>query len=322
MYRAGYSQKPDVLFMRLFEDLPAELRNALVYAGLGDPCTLEDYPRMTAEEIYERGVASQESHEHAASVLATGTLGIGRIAATPISIGATPHSILSVPAVPVAPASFPTKSVVSTSVQFPLSAGSGGETRSETVHRRARVEKPTGSRKRVKGAPITQKASTGGNMMSQGREKSGFESRAKEDKTGGGSPSFHDEIPNSEKSDFDVTSAQYSRIGSDMAASSRAESFVRNPPSSEGLDPTPPNSLDWRVTSAVQSALLSPSPPDILLLYWTLVADGTVLSGYQREFLQLESGIKQAADRTNNRYSREDNMSAAVWLHRRQEIEA
>ena len=105
MSRAGYSQKHDVLFMRLLEDLPAELRNALVHAGLGDPCTLEDYPRMTAEEIYERGVASQESHEHATSALATGMLGIGRIAATPISIGATPPSTLSVPDVPVVPAS-------------------------------------------------------------------------------------------------------------------------------------------------------------------------------------------------------------------------
>ena len=95
----------------------------------------------------------------------------------------------------------------------------------------------------------------------------------------------------------------------------------RNPSSSEGLDPTLPISSDWRATSAVLSTPTSSSPPDILLLYWTLVADGTVLPGYQRQFLELETGIKQAADRTNRRFSQEDNMSAAVWLHRESEAE-
>ena len=40
--------------MRLLGDIPAELRNALVDAGLGESCTLEDYPRMTVEEVYKR----------------------------------------------------------------------------------------------------------------------------------------------------------------------------------------------------------------------------------------------------------------------------
>ena len=173
-------------------------------------------------------------------------------------------------------------------------------------------------------------------MMSHSRAKSGFEPRASEGKTGRESPSFHDGVPSAEKSDFDVTSGQISRIGSDMAASSgvsSSEGLDPTPPislvaassgvsSSEGLDPTLPISLDCRRTSAVQSAQPTPSPPDILLLYWTLVADGTVPSGYEREFLQLESVIKQAADRTNKRYSQEDNVSAAVWLHRHQEMDA
>ena len=89
MSRTGYSQKRDVLFMRLVDDFPAELRNALVDAGLGDPCILEDCPRMTAEEIYKRGVAIQESHKHV-----TGTIATSGIAATPISIDGTVSSVL------------------------------------------------------------------------------------------------------------------------------------------------------------------------------------------------------------------------------------
>ena len=84
MYRGGYSQKRDVLFMRLLEGLLAELRNALVDVGLGDPCTLVVYPRMTAEEIYKRGVALQESHEHVKGIVTT-----GGIAATPFCIDGT-----------------------------------------------------------------------------------------------------------------------------------------------------------------------------------------------------------------------------------------
>ena len=56
-------------------------------------------------------------------------------------------------------------------------------------------------------------------------------------------------------------------------------------------------------------------PPDMLLLYWTLVAEGTVPSGYVGEFLELGAAMKQASDRLNRRSAQEDNMSAAVWLH-------
>ena len=63
-------------------------------------------------------------------------------------------------------------------------------------------------------------------------------------------------------------------------------------------------------------------PPDMLLLYWTLVAEGAVPSGYEDEILELGTGIKQASDRLNRRSTQEDNLSAAVWLHRYRESEA
>ena len=84
MRRTGLSQRRDVFFMRLLEGLPAALKNALVGAGLADPCTLEDYPRMTTEEIHKRGVALQQftMQEHA-----TGTMDTDGIAATSSSTG-------------------------------------------------------------------------------------------------------------------------------------------------------------------------------------------------------------------------------------------
>ena len=296
--------------MQYLEDLPVDLKSALVRAGLADPCVLEDYPRMSAEEIHERGVVSQGPHKLVMGILTSGMASGGSTAAmtsTSIGIGGAPPPplpiSLPVSGVSLVPASLPTESTVSTSVP---SDGFSGETNLKTVRRKARLEKSTVLKKGVKGTLIAQKARTGGNTMPQSHGKAGFEARTREDKTGRESPSFQAEISNLKTSDFDVTSSQFSQTGPDMAASSGVSS-------SEGLDPTLPS----RSTGGPV-----PSPPDILLLYWTLVADGTVPSGYEREFIQLEPAIKQASERTNKRYSREDNLSAAVWLHRRQEMEA
>ena len=46
-----------MFFLQSLEGLLAELKNASVGAGLADPCTSEDYPRMTPEEINKHGVA-------------------------------------------------------------------------------------------------------------------------------------------------------------------------------------------------------------------------------------------------------------------------
>ena len=65
-----------------------------------------------------------------------------------------------------------------------------------------------------------------------------------------------------------------------------------------------------------------PAPPDVLILYWTLVRDGVFPKGYELEFASLESAIKKGAVRALKRTAGSDNQSAAVWLHRRQQESA
>ena len=60
-----------------------------------------------------------------------------------------------------------------------------------------------------------------------------------------------------------------------------------------------------------------PAPPDILLLYWTLVKDGVLLRGYESQFAILETAILKGARRALKRTAGSDNFTAAVWLHRR-----
>ena len=66
------------------------------------------------------------------------------------------------------------------------------------------------------------------------------------------------------------------------------------------------------VISALQA------PPDVLLLYWTLVWDGVLPKGYELEFASLESAIRKGAARALKRAAGSDNQAAAVWLHQRQ----
>ena len=65
-----------------------------------------------------------------------------------------------------------------------------------------------------------------------------------------------------------------------------------------------------------------PAPPDVLLLYWTLVRDGVLPKGYELEFASLESAIRNGAARALKRTAGSDNQSAAVWLHWRQQESA
>ena len=60
-----------------------------------------------------------------------------------------------------------------------------------------------------------------------------------------------------------------------------------------------------------------PAPPDILLLYWTLVKDGVLQGGYESQFTLLETAILKGARRTLKRTAGSDNLTAAVWLHQR-----
>ena len=70
-----------------------------------------------------------------------------------------------------------------------------------------------------------------------------------------------------------MTLTQFSHPDPAQISALNSGGFDRNPSSSEGLDPNLSISPDWRETSAVFSAPKSFSPPDILLLYWTLEAE-------------------------------------------------
>ena len=59
------------------------------------------------------------------------------------------------------------------------------------------------------------------------------------------------------------------------------------------------------------------APPDILLLYWTLVKDGVPPRGYESQFAILETAILKGARRALKRTAGSDNLTAAVWLHQR-----
>ena len=58
----------------------------------------------------------------------------------------------------------------------------------------------------------------------------------------------------------------------------------------------------------------SNSPPDFLVLYLSLVRDGALPGGYDREFLSLELVVKAATRRENNKAVEITNTSAAIWL--------
>ena len=66
--------------------------------------------------------------------------------------------------------------------------------------------------------------------------------------------------------------------------------------------------------------IYNPVPPDALLLYWTVVSDKAVLSGYEMEFAALETSIRKASDSARRLSTRMNNMTSAVWLHQREEM--
>ena len=67
--------------------------------------------------------------------------------------------------------------------------------------------------------------------------------------------------------------------------------------------------------SAVMDSVLA--PPDIVLLYWTLVKDGVLPRGYESQFAILQTAILKGAWRALKRTAGSDNLTAAVWLHQR-----
>ena len=78
-----------------------------------------------------------------------------------------------------------------------------------------------------------------------------------------------------------------------------------------------PNPLTSSAGSAAQ--IDTPVPPDVLLLYWTLVSDNAVPTGYEREFATLETSIQKASESALRLSTRMNNMTSAVWLHQREE---
>ena len=110
-----------------------------------------------------------------------------------------------------------------------------------------------------------------------------------------------------------MTLTQFSHPDPALISALSSGGFDRNPSRSEGLDPKLSHLA--RLAGYPRSFLRSEkflATRHLVMLYWTLVADGRVPPGYESDFVDLGPGIKQAADRTNRRFSREDNMSAAV----------
>ena len=81
--------------------------------------------------------------------------------------------------------------------------------------------------------------------------------------------------------------------------------------------PRPPNPLTSSAGSAAQ--IDTPVPPDVLLLYWTLVSDNAVPTRYEREFATLETSMQKVSESALKLSTRMNNMTSAVWLHQREE---
>ena len=67
---------------------------------------------------------------------------------------------------------------------------------------------------------------------------------------------------------------------------------------------------------SVNSAQTSLIVPDFLNLYRSLVRDGALPEGYDREFLSLEPIVRAAFRRENAKAMKVDSVSAALWLDR------
>ena len=67
---------------------------------------------------------------------------------------------------------------------------------------------------------------------------------------------------------------------------------------------------------------LSRAPPDILLLFWSLVADQALPAGYEEDFAKLESAVLRASDSSFRKASKVDSLTASLWLHGDVEAEA
>ena len=63
-------------------------------------------------------------------------------------------------------------------------------------------------------------------------------------------------------------------------------------------------------------------PPDALMLFWSLVADQEMPTGYEQDFLQLEPVMIRTSDASVRIASKVDSMTSAVWLHQQHEAEA
>ena len=60
-----------------------------------------------------------------------------------------------------------------------------------------------------------------------------------------------------------------------------------------------------------------PAPPDVLVLYWTLVRDGVLPGRHESQFASLEHAFLKGAKRASMRTAGSDNLTSAVWLHQR-----
>ena len=119
----------------------------------------------------------------------------------------------------------------------------------------------------------------------------------------------------SEKCEIDLNP----RFSSIFAEDLRAERFSSSFPSpASGSGSANEKDRDEEIgqsQSVVMDSVLA--PPDILLLYWTLVKDGVFPRGYESLFALLETAILKGARRALKQTAGSDNLTAALWLHQR-----
>ena len=122
----------------------------------------------------------------------------------------------------------------------------------------------------------------------------------------------------SEKSEVGSDSRLSDVCGEDYPAEQLSSSFQSPARASASINETGKRGVSSRSDQPdILAAHSVPAPPDILLLYWTLVKDGVLPGGYEAQFALLETAILKVAKRALKRTAGSDNLTAAVWLHQR-----
>ena len=108
----------------------------------------------------------------------------------------------------------------------------------------------------------------------------------------------HGVLQMSEKSEPGSDSRLSDVCGEDYPAEQLSSSFQSPATASALINETGKRGVSSRSDQPdLHAALSVPAPPDILLLYWTLVKDGVLPGGYEAQFALLETAILKGAKR-------------------------